>query len=146
MKDKYGVKKAFLFLGYIAKHKELYKQLRRSGFELVFKPVVKREGIIKGNVDAELVPYTSVIEFQSYDKAVIVTGDGDFCCLIKFLNDRNKLLKLMIPNYLKYSSLLRRFAKDTVFLNNLRNKLSRQQLKRGINLRTKHFDSSQCKP
>ena len=63
---------------------------------------------IKGNVDADLVLH-AMIQFSNYEKAVIVSGDGDFYCLIEYLVSRNKLLKIIVPNK-KYSSLLRKFA------------------------------------
>ena len=54
-------------------------------------------GEVKGNVDAELVLHT-MIEYTNYDKALIVTGYGDFYCLVDYLLSNNKLLNLMIPN------------------------------------------------
>jgi len=43
--------------------------------------VQHKNGKIRGNVDAELVLH-AMIEIQNYEKAVIVSGDGDFHCLI----------------------------------------------------------------
>ena len=80
------------------------------------------DGKVKGNIDAELVLHT-MIEYPNYDKAVIVTGDGDFHCLIEYLKKQDKLKKLIIPNRYKFSSLLRKFADEMVFMNNLRGKL-----------------------
>jgi hypothetical protein len=65
-----------------------------------------------------------MIEFPNYDKALIVAGDGDYHCLIEHLNKQNKLLKLMVPDRYHYSSLLRRFMSNIVFMNNLREKLN----------------------
>lgn len=79
-------------------------------------------GKVKGNVDAELVLHT-MIEYSNYDKAVIITGDGDFYCLIDHLKKRNKLEKLIVPDQRRYSSLLRKFIPETAFLNPLKNKL-----------------------
>ena len=73
-------------------------------------------------MDAELVLHT-MIEYLNYNKALIVSGDGDFYCLIDYLKKQNKLLKVMIPNQHKYSSLLRGFMSDIVFMNNLKGKL-----------------------
>jgi uncharacterized LabA/DUF88 family protein len=125
--DRFSVKKAFLFIGYVATNEDLYTALQMQGFVLIFKPTLalnKDKGVrIKGNVDAELVLH-AMIELPNYDKAVIVSGDGDFQCLVKHLRAINKLKKLIIPNQDKYSSLLRRFLpKDAVFMNGLRNKL-----------------------
>ncbi len=77
---------------------------------------------MKGNIDAELVLHT-MIEYSNYDKAVIVTGDGDFRCLIEYLKKNNKLERIIIPNRCKFSSLLRKFASSMVFMNDLKNKL-----------------------
>ena len=54
-------------------------------------------GTVKGNVDAELVLH-AMIEYPNYDKAVIVSGDGDFYCLVEYLEKQNKLLKIMASN------------------------------------------------
>jgi len=79
-------------------------------------------GKIKGNVDAELVLH-AMVEYPNYDKAVIVSGDGDFHCLVKYLKNNGKLLKLMVPDNSRYSSLLRKFAPEIVGINRLKNKL-----------------------
>ena len=135
LKDKFGVEKAFLFIGYVAQNENLYKALQDYGYILIFKPtLVLPDGKVKGNVDAELVLHT-MIEYNNFKKAVIVTGDGDFFCLIEYLQKKNKLLKLVIPNKFKYSSLLRGFADEIKFMNDLKDRL--EYKKRGINLRTK---------
>lgn len=77
LKDKYNVTKAFYFIGYIATNADLYESLQQFGYILVFKPTLEVRGRIKGNVDAELVLH-AMIEYHNYDKAVIVSGDGDF--------------------------------------------------------------------
>ena len=49
--DKFRVKKAFLFIGYIPENEKLYKHLKSFGYELIFKPTVKdNQGKVKGNV------------------------------------------------------------------------------------------------
>ncbi len=124
LKDKYGITKAFLFIGYIHENQDLYTALQEFGYILVFKPTLKLpEGKVKGNVDAELV-LQAMIEFNNYEKALIVTGDGDFHCLVKYLLKKEKLLKLMIPNRRKYSSLFRKMMSHIVFMNNLKRKLA----------------------
>jgi uncharacterized LabA/DUF88 family protein len=77
----------------------------------------------KGNIDAELVLHT-MIEYKNYEKALIVSNDGDFYCLVKYLYERNKLLKLMIPDRHSYSSLLRKFGHFMVYMNYLDKKLA----------------------
>lgn len=124
LSDKYKITKAFLFIGFVPQNQSIYTNLQQDGFILIFKPTLALpSGKVKGNVDAELVLHT-MIEFKNYDKAMIVTGDGDFYCLIEYLIKKNKLLKLMIPNGSQYSSLYRKIMPHIVFMNNLKNKLS----------------------
>lgn len=124
LKEKYGVTKAFLFIGYIEGNNDLYTQLQTAGFICVFKPTLTyRDGTTKGNCDAELV-LQAMIEYQHYSKAVIVTGDGDFYCLVKYLLEREKLERVLVPNSKKYSALLKRFSKKQIaFMDDLRNRL-----------------------
>lgn len=44
----------------------------------------------------------------AYEKAVIVTGDGDFYCLVKYFIDKKKLKAVVIPDQYKFSALLKR--------------------------------------
>ncbi|MBU0952056.1 MAG: NYN domain-containing protein [Elusimicrobia bacterium] len=123
LNDKYGVKKAFLFIGYVSTNQSLYTSLQEAGYILVFKPTLYLpKGKVKGNVDAELVLHT-MIEYPNYEKAIIVTGDGDFFCLVEYLKKQDRLLKLMIPDQNQYSSLLRKFMDDIVFVSSLKGKL-----------------------
>lgn len=112
LKEKYDISKAFLFIGYIKGNKGLYAYLQKAGYICIFKPILQvskgKKVKVKGNVDAELVLHT-MIEYQNFDKAVIVSGDGDFRCLVEYLAKKKKLLKVIVPNW-KYSSLLRQFS------------------------------------
>ena len=79
----------------------------------------------------------AMIEFPHYDQAIIVSGDGDFHCLIEYLEEQDKLFHVMIPNRKRYSALLRKFPRYLVFLDNLQRKLEKgTKEKRGSNLRT----------
>jgi len=124
--DKYHVRKAFIFIGYMAGNQSLYSYLQENGYHLIFKPTLfLPDGKVKGNVDAELVLHT-MIEYNNYEKAIIVTGDGDFYCLVEYLKDQHKLMKLVVPDRRHYSSLLRKFCNgDIAFLNDLSGKLSK---------------------
>ena len=61
-----------------------------------------------------------MIEYSNYEKSLIVTGDGDFYCLVDYLIKNDKLL---IPNIYKYSSLFRKIRPHLEFMNNLKDKL-----------------------
>lgn len=130
--DKYAVSKVFLFIGYVAENQSLYTDLQKAGYICIFKPTLKIRGkekdTVKGNVDAELVLH-AMIEYPNYDKAVIVSGDGDFCCLIEYLQKNGKLQKIIVPNN-HYSSLIRRFSRYIVNIQLFKNKM--EQKKRGI--------------
>ena len=126
--DKFRVGKAFIFIGYSNIYNDLYNHLKSCGYELVFKPTTKDEnGKLKGNVDAELVLNCSAIQYQNYDKAIIVAGDGDYCCLLEFLESKNKLFKVIIPNQKSESSLLKSFQEYKVFIQSERAKLEHFQ-------------------
>ena len=123
LKDKFNVTNAFLFIGYDPTNSDLYTSLQTYGYILIFKPALKLpSGKTKGNIDAELVLHT-MIQYNNFDKAVIVTGDGDFYCLVEYLIKHNKLEKLLIPDKNKYSSLFRKFIFDIQFMNGLKGKL-----------------------
>jgi len=129
LKDKHKVSKAFLFIGYVAGNEALYTFLQKAGYIIIFKPTLEykkgREKFTKGNVDAELVLH-SMIEYSKYDKAIIASGDGDFLCLIEYLEKKDKLLHIIIPNSKKYSALLRKFKKYFVYLEIVKNKLMKK--------------------
>lgn len=55
-----------------------------------------------------LVLYASARCFKEYDKAIIVSGDGDFSCLADYLIKKGKMMRLLYPNR-RYSSLLGRY-------------------------------------
>lgn len=102
----------------ILKHEE--KQEKEGVKPEDRKPEEKR--VTKGNVDAELVLY-AVKEMPNYNKAVIVSGDGDFFSLVEYLDQQQKLLHLLAPNW-QYSSLLKPFEKYIVRIDQKRRELA----------------------
>lgn len=130
LKNKYNVEKAYMFIGLVANNQKLYTELQSAGFILIFKPTVRYfengKETVKGNVDAELVLHASAIEYDNYDKAIIVTGDGDFACLVEYLEDNDKLLHVLTPTC-KYSQLLKSFSHRIIVIDNLRKSLEYQK-------------------
>lgn len=124
LKEKYKVEIAYLFIGYLPENQDLYNSLQKYGYVLIFKPTLKyKDGKIKGNCDAELV-LQAMIDYKEYNKAIIVSGDGDFHCLIHYLSQQDKLEKVLIPNRFSYSALLKKFAGNKIaFINDLKEKL-----------------------
>ena len=102
--------------------------MQKDDFLVIFKPTLelRREKKIKvkGNVDAELILH-SMIEWRNFDKAIIVSGDGDFHCLIEYMVEQKKLLKLISPSRKSFSSLLRKFGQYVIFVEDLKRKLKK---------------------
>ena len=131
LKNKYQIDKAFLFIGYVPGNEALYTYLQHAGYMVIFKPTIfdKDLKVIKGNVDAELV-LQCMIEYANFDKAIIVSGDGDFHCLIQYLSEKEKLLRIGIPSRRKFSSLLRSFRSHFFFVDDLKHKLEYKKRQR----------------
>lgn len=130
LKEKYSVTKAFLCIGYVSGNESLYAELQQYGYICVFKPTLfLPDRSVKGNVDAELVLQT-MIEYDNYDKAVIVSGDGDFHCLAKYLLENSKLKVILAPNEFNYSSLLNKLDSEGItvinFINQHKSKLEKR--------------------
>lgn len=92
------------------------------------KKAEEEEKHIKGNIDADLVLW-AMKEFPNYDKAILVSGDGDFYALIEYLEQQNKLQHVMTPN-MHYSSLFNAFDRYIIRLDKLRNKLAYRDRRR----------------
>ncbi|MCA9343485.1 NYN domain-containing protein [Candidatus Saccharibacteria bacterium] len=130
LENKYGVTKAYMFIGYVSENEDMYNQLHEAGYLIVLKPTVESSAssddkqakpMIKGNIDAELVLY-AMKEMPNYAKAIIVSGDGDFYCLAEYLESKSRLKHIMTPNW-KYSSLLKPYEKYVIRLDQRRKEL-----------------------
>lgn len=159
LRKEYDVTTAYLFIGYMVENEAMYEQLHESGYLIVLKPTVNTNepiqapqgdaanhnnhnnvGVkddeqsetvrrpVKGNVDAELVLY-AMKEMPNYNKAIIVSGDGDFYCLAEYLESKNRLLKIMTPNW-QYSSLLKPYEKYIVRIDKLKKQLEHRDYRR----------------
>jgi len=124
LKEKYNVENAYLFIGFVVLNQPLYDILQEAGFIFKFKPTIPDEhGKIKGNIDADLVLHV-VTKMREYDKAIVVSSDGDFYSLVQYLYENDKLKAVLSPDLENCSNLLKRASKDKIrFMNNLRNKL-----------------------
>lgn len=121
--EKYGITTAYLFIGLIPKNKTLYQSLQEAGFALVFKEVVyDGAGKPKGNCDADLVLQATRDAFENKcDNAIIVASDGDYSGLVKFLQEKQKMLVVVSPsNEKKCSVLLKRTGVKIAYINDQR--------------------------
>jgi uncharacterized LabA/DUF88 family protein len=149
--DKYGVTKAFMFIGYIPENEDLYEQMHQAGYAVVLKPTfdltrpqpemmeVMHEDMgqksepedkkpVKGNVDAELVLW-AMKEMSNYEKAIIVSGDGDFYCLVEYLDQKGRLLNLLAPSQ-HYSSLYNQYENYVIRIDQFRRELAYHDFKK----------------
>jgi len=121
----YGVTQAYMFIGYMPEYEDMYEKLHDLGYNIVLKPTYDmskpREEAessdsesedkrpVKGNVDTELVLW-AMKEINTYDSAVIVSGDGDFYTLIEYLESQGKLKKIVTPSW-QYSGLFKAYER-----------------------------------
>ncbi len=123
---KYSVKKAYIFIGLIPKHKNLYTYFQECGFVLMFKEVVyDGAGKPKGNCDADLVLQAAKDCYENnFDNAIIVSSDGDYASLVRFLYEQNKLSGILSPaSKEKCSILLKRIGAKISYINDKRSVL-----------------------
>jgi uncharacterized LabA/DUF88 family protein len=134
--EKYGVDKAYMFIGYMPENEDLYEKMHEAGYLVVLKPtfdVTKPrpdndrndkddDKPVKGNIDADLVLW-AMKEMPNYKKAIIVSGDGDFYSLVEYLANKNRLLHLLAPSG-HYSQLYNRFDEYVVRLDQFRGELA----------------------
>jgi uncharacterized LabA/DUF88 family protein len=121
--ETYQVRRAYYCIGYIPDNIGLYTRLQSEGYEMIFKKVQYINGQPKGNVDAELV-LKCMTQYRVYDKAIIVTSDGDFACLVKYLIQKGKLRGVIASKRVLCSDLLQEASGAYIsYLDDLRNKL-----------------------
>lgn len=97
-------------------------------------PEDKEKTIVKGNIDADLVLY-AMKELPNYEKAILVSGDGDFFGLIEYLAQQGKLEKVLTPNW-RYSTLLKDFSQYIEDINAHRRELSYRDFRKSRNNNT----------
>jgi uncharacterized LabA/DUF88 family protein len=135
LREKYNVDKAYHFLGAVDDgNSKLYESIQTAGFILTFREHSQiMVGKKKGNVDTDIVftVMEKVAEREKFDKVILVSGDGDYFKMVKYLVEKRKFAKLLAPNYKSMSSLYRPFTpKYTDFLD-------RPDIKRKIELAKK---------
>jgi len=145
LEEEYGVTKAYMFIGYIPENEALYDQMHDAGYMVVLKPTFDITRVpteanensdkepedkkpVKGNIDADLVLW-AMKEMPNYQKAVIVSGDGDFFSLVEYLEGKQRLLHLLTPSG-HYSQLYNQYEKYIVRLDQFRQTLAYRDRKK----------------
>ena len=113
LKDKYNVERAYLFMGYLPQYTDLYAKRQEEGYIIKFKPVLPAQDSQKqkGDIDAHLA-FCVMLYYREYKEAVLVTSDGDFDIVVKYLRKKGKLAAVLSPNRNKCSALLKIAAAD----------------------------------
>lgn len=108
LREKYGVQQAYLFLGLVPKYKNLYTDLQEKGFTLVFKEVTyDGSGKVKGNCDADIVVRVMRDAYENnFEKAILVSSDGDYASLVSFLIEKGKMKTVLSPYETEKCSIL----------------------------------------
>ena len=126
--EKYAVTSAYLFIGFVQENQKLYEHLQQCGYILIFKPIVRDgNGRVKGNCDADLILH-ALLKMPEYDKAIIITSDGDFYSLVRHLREKGKLA-MVLSSYVKTcSKLLKEEAREKInYMSNLRGKIGENE-------------------
>ncbi len=122
LKKRHNVTIAYYFIGRMSQNQHIYDTLSSYGYTLQFRDVSKKGGkpvtcpacgkpfeIDKGKTkcdcDADLVLQVMDV-IKDYDKAIIITSDGDFDNLIKKLIILDKLDMVLAPSKAGCSHLL----------------------------------------
>lgn len=99
------------------------------GYEIIFKDIVRDgEGKVKGNCDADLVLKVVCDTYENeFDRAVIVSSDGDYSSLVNFLLKKDKIKCLLSHDQKKCSILLKRTGVKVTYLNEYKVRLQKEK-------------------
>lgn len=114
LREQYCVDKAYYFLGAVNENnQDLYELIQEAGFILIFREHSQSMiGKKKGNVDTDIVftVMSKIAENEVFDNVVLVSGDGDYFKMVKYLVEKDRFCKLLSPNRRSTSSLYRVFT------------------------------------
>jgi len=113
------------------KQVNFYQKLEKFGFQMVLKPVKiyeDEEGNQKrkANCDVEMAFYL-MRDKNAFERVVVLSGDGDFLPILKYLRDVGKKDVLILARGPRTAKEIKQFAGDKFMdlTNNLREKLER---------------------
>ena len=123
LREQYDISKAYYFLGAInEENQDVYESIQDAGFILVFREHNQSMiGKKKGNVDTDIVftIMAKIADQENFDQVVLVSGDGDYFKMVRYLVNKNRFRKLLSPNRHSTSSLYRVYTPKYVdFLDN----------------------------
>jgi uncharacterized LabA/DUF88 family protein len=138
----HGVTKAYYFIGFLQGNQRIYSDLKTWGYSLKFREVSPRDkeyvichkcgqvyeadtGKYKCDCDADIV-LQIMNDINNFNKAVLITSDGDFDHVVEHLIRSNKLKLVLAPCKKGCSYLLKRVARGRItFIDELRAELEK---------------------
>lgn len=142
LKKRHGVSIAYYFIGKTKEHEGIQTTLESYGYNIKLKdpsPYITEEVYCphcnklitpethrnKSDCDS-FITFKVMSELSLYDKAVLITSDGDFDNLVKMLLRKNKLHMVLAPCKDGCSWLLRSAARGRIaFIDDYRNELEK---------------------
>jgi uncharacterized LabA/DUF88 family protein len=116
LEQKYGIAKAYYFLGYVQEtRQDLYEEIQAAGFVLVFREHnTAMIGKKKGNVDSDIIFHImkKLYKKEAFQKVFLVSGDGDYKMLVDFLIEEDRFGKILFPNRQFASSLYKKLGSE----------------------------------
>lgn len=115
LEEHYGVIKAYYFVGYLPKYDYLYKSLESAGYSMIYKEIsLNNKKEVKGNVDSDIV-LQIMLDITHFEKAILVSSDGDFASLVNYLQNNKKLECVLAPSNKNCSHLLKKAAVKRIY-------------------------------
>ena len=142
LEKRHSVTTAYYFLGFVKGNSNIYKDLEEYGYTLKFREISKNkiDAIIcphchqivepakdktKCDCDADLVLQV-MDDISKYDKAILISSDGDFDNLVRKLLQVNKLKLVLAPCKAGCSKLLKKATLGRIgFLDDFRGELEK---------------------
>lgn len=125
LRDKFWVSKAILFMGLIPEYADLYNYLQSIWYDIIFRPTLtNKDWKTKWNVDWELILQISSDYYEDkLEKAILVSWDGDYHCIVKFLKNKKVPIHIIAPNKKYLSYLLKKIGVPIILLSDFKKKL-----------------------
>lgn len=113
LKDKFSINKAFFYYGKDSKSKKkenFLKKLKQFGYILRVKEIKRFGKRTKANCDVDLT-MDMILMMKKYQRAIVLTGDGDFAPLLSYLITKKKKI-IIISSPKRTAKEIKRIAGD----------------------------------
>ncbi len=136
LKENYNCDEIYYFIGNLRdEHAKMYIELQKAGYILVFREhassLVSEK---KGNVDTDLI-FELMKQYAEESRArnfLIISGDGDYFKVVKYLVEKQRFLKILLPNKKFASSLYKKLGSEYYdFLSNVKTYIEYDKKEKG---------------